>query len=56
MTFWQRLYCHIWFRIHMVNAYSAYHRDDMITCVNVESKAYEFERRLITDEVSRRFV
>ena len=54
MSFWQRLYCHLWFRIHMVNAYSLYHQGRMVECAEQESLAYELERRLIVDNMNRR--
>lgn len=56
MSLFQRLYCHIWFRIHMVNAYTLYHQGRMVECAEEESRAYEMERRLIVDSVNRRFV
>jgi hypothetical protein len=56
MSWFEKLHCHLWFKLHMVNAYTLYHQGRMVECAEEEAKAAEYERRLITDEVSRRFV
>ncbi len=50
-----KLHHNLWYRIHMVQAYLAYHRGEKYECANLENEARKHERALQLIEFQEAF-